>query len=175
MSEAVKDLIQQALDADYNKANKIFSDVMTIKVQDVLDQEKVRLADQIYNGAEPEDEDDITDEDIASMDMAQLVHLVDSGDLDMDVMVEVRLPRTCGHALYPCDVRHPLCLLRFVCAFPARRGAFRLTSAWAWLIRCTCLCRQAMDRVAAKKKAQERRQRGAWRGVAIAKIEGGEG
>ena len=64
MSEAVKDLIQQALDADYNKANKIFSDVMTIKVQDVLDQEKVRLADQIYNGAEPEDEDDITDEDL---------------------------------------------------------------------------------------------------------------
>ena len=64
MSEAVKDMISQALDQDFNNANKTFNDVMTIKLTDLLDQEKVRLADNIYNGVEPDDEDDILgDED----------------------------------------------------------------------------------------------------------------
>ena len=58
MSEEMRDLIQNALDQDYNKANKIFSDVMTVKVQDVLDQEKIKLADNIYNGAEEIEDDD---------------------------------------------------------------------------------------------------------------------
>jgi hypothetical protein len=59
MSEAaVKDLIQQAIDQDFNSANKTFGDVMTVKLSDIMDQEKVRLADQIYNGIEDEDDDD---------------------------------------------------------------------------------------------------------------------
>ena len=58
MSEEMRDLIQNALDQDYNKANKIFSDVMTVKVQDVLDQEKIKLADNIYNGAEEIEDDE---------------------------------------------------------------------------------------------------------------------
>jgi len=58
MSEAVKDLISQALDQDFNNANKTFNDVMTIKMSDLLDQEKVRLADNIYNGVEADDEND---------------------------------------------------------------------------------------------------------------------
>ena len=56
MSEAVKDMIGQALDQDFNNANKTFNDVMTIKLTDLLDQEQVRLADNIYNGVEPDDE-----------------------------------------------------------------------------------------------------------------------
>ena len=65
MSEAVKDMISQALDQDFNNANKTFNDVMTIKLTDLLDQEQVRLADNIYNGgADDGDEDDIMgDED----------------------------------------------------------------------------------------------------------------
>lgn len=66
MSEAVKDMIQQAMDQDFNNANKTFADIMTIKMDDLLDQEKIRLADQIYNGVEPDDEneDDVVgDED----------------------------------------------------------------------------------------------------------------
>ena len=65
MSEAVKDMIGQALDQDFNNANKTFNDVMTIKLTDLLDQEQVRLADNIYNGgADDGDENDIMgDED----------------------------------------------------------------------------------------------------------------
>lgn len=58
MSEAVKDLIQQAFDQDFNNAGKTFGDIMTVKLSDVMDQEKVRLADQIYNGVEDEEEED---------------------------------------------------------------------------------------------------------------------
>ena len=52
----IKDLIKASLDKDYNHANKIFGEVMTIKMSDLLDQEKVKLADQIYNQV-PEDEE----------------------------------------------------------------------------------------------------------------------
>ena len=61
----IQNLIKASLDKDYNHANKIFGEVMTIKMTDLLDQEKVRLADQIYNGVpeEEEPEVEIDDED----------------------------------------------------------------------------------------------------------------
>ena len=55
------DLVKSSLDQDYNKANEIFNDVMTVKLTDVLDQAKVKLAGQIYNG-DPEDEELIDDD-----------------------------------------------------------------------------------------------------------------
>ena len=61
----IQNLIKASLDKDYNHANKIFGEVMTIKMTGLLDQEKVRLADQIYNGVpeEEEPEVEIDDED----------------------------------------------------------------------------------------------------------------
>lgn len=59
----VTDLIQHALDQDYNKANKVFGDMMGVKVNDLLDQEKIKLADQIFNDVDPEDDDEEDDED----------------------------------------------------------------------------------------------------------------
>ena len=58
MSELARELVQQALDQDYNKANKTFSDMMSSKLTDVLDQEQIRLANSVYNGMEPDDEDE---------------------------------------------------------------------------------------------------------------------
>ncbi len=69
MSEEMRDLIQNALDQDYNKANKIFSDVMTVKVQDILDQEKIKLADNIYNGVEEIEDDDEVEVDDDQLEM----------------------------------------------------------------------------------------------------------
>ena len=51
------DLINHALNQDFNKANEIFGDMMTVKMSDMLDQEKIKLAGQIYNGEDPDDED----------------------------------------------------------------------------------------------------------------------
>jgi hypothetical protein len=59
----IQNLIQHAMDQEFTRANDIFQDVMTIKLSDLLDQEQIRLADQIYNGADPDEEDDDDFED----------------------------------------------------------------------------------------------------------------
>ena len=51
----IQDLIQNTIDQNYTTANGNFMDIMTLKLNDVLDQEKIRLADQIYNGIEDVD------------------------------------------------------------------------------------------------------------------------
>ena len=60
--DTIEDLVQHSLAQDYNKANEVFGTVMTTKLADVLDQTKVKLAGQIYNG-DPEDEQEIEDEE----------------------------------------------------------------------------------------------------------------
>ena len=57
-SNHIQDLIKASLDQDYNHANKVFGEVMTIKMSDLMDQEKIRMADQVYNDAEEESEED---------------------------------------------------------------------------------------------------------------------
>ena len=60
--DTIDDLVKHSLAQDYNKANEVFGNVMTTKLADVLDQTKVKLAGQIYNG-DPEDEEEIEDEE----------------------------------------------------------------------------------------------------------------
>lgn len=62
----IQDLIKASLDKDYNHANKIFGEVMTIKMSDLLDQEKVKMADQVYNGVPAEEEPIPDDEELAA-------------------------------------------------------------------------------------------------------------
>jgi len=57
-SPEIQNLIQHAMDQEYTRANDIFKDVMTIKLNDLLDQEEVRMADQMFNGVEDEDSED---------------------------------------------------------------------------------------------------------------------
>ena len=54
-------LVQAALDQDYNKANEIFGQAISVKMDDVLDQERIKVAGQIFNGEEEEDLEDIDD------------------------------------------------------------------------------------------------------------------
>ena len=60
--ETIEDLVRHSLDQDYNKANKVFGDLMSDKLNTVLDQAKMKIAGQIYNG-DPEDEEEIEDEE----------------------------------------------------------------------------------------------------------------
>jgi len=57
----VEDLVQAAMSQDYTAASDIFSNIMGEKMSDALDQQKIALANQIYNGEEPEEELDIDD------------------------------------------------------------------------------------------------------------------
>jgi len=70
MSEAnqIEDLIQYSLDKDFNKAGNTFGEIMTVKINDLLDQEKIRLSDQIYNGVEDEENDGQLDLDLDGSD-----------------------------------------------------------------------------------------------------------
>ena len=65
----LKDLVQYSLDQDFNKANKVFNDVIQVKLNDVLDQEKIKLADQLYNGQPAEEDDTEGDEDQLELDL----------------------------------------------------------------------------------------------------------
>ena len=80
-NEYIKDLIANASEQDYNGANKIFGDVMTVRQNDLLDQEKIKLADQLFNGAE-EDDDADEDDELGDEDDDQLELELDSEDGD---------------------------------------------------------------------------------------------
>ena len=53
----VADMIDFAYAQDYNKATDIFNDVISQKMAAALDQEKVAVANQIFNDVEPEELD----------------------------------------------------------------------------------------------------------------------
>ena len=71
MEVNIDDFINQVQNQDFSKATVTFSDLMNTKVSDALEQEKISMADQIFNGAEAEEEstddedmDDISDEEL---------------------------------------------------------------------------------------------------------------
>lgn len=85
----LEDLVQHALDQDFNKANKVFGDLMGTKINDLLDQEKIKIAGQIYNDEEPEEEEDFDaetedDADEVGDDDLDGAEVDDDEDLDTD-------------------------------------------------------------------------------------------
>jgi len=76
-------LVQHALDQDYNNANKVFGDIMGTRINDVLDQEKIKLSNQVYNGIEPEEGDETEDDEQLELDLAD-----EEGDDEEDQEVE---------------------------------------------------------------------------------------
>ena len=88
--DTTEDLIQHSLAQDYNKANEVFGNVMTTRVADLLDQQKVKIAGQIYNDEPADEEDPLEDEDFENtegeeeeeeteMDTEELEELEDEG------------------------------------------------------------------------------------------------
>ena len=76
-------------DKDYNKASNVFGELMTVKISDILDQEKIKLADQIYNGVDgAEDEEqldlDLDNGDEELSDESAEVEDSDEGDAEID-------------------------------------------------------------------------------------------
>ena len=60
------DLVNSLGVGDFSNAETLFKDILASKVQDTLDAEKVAVADQIFNGIEPE-ELDIDDSEVDAM------------------------------------------------------------------------------------------------------------
>lgn len=87
----VEDLINNILDQDFAKAEPTFKEVMGAKIDDALEQEKIAIADYVFNGAEVDEEesseldDDITDEDMeAAIDELDQVEPIEVDEEDDD-------------------------------------------------------------------------------------------
>ena len=78
------DLVDAALAKDYNKANEIFGQAITVKLDDVMDQERIRLSNAIYNASDEEDEEDedMEDSEDVSDDDMDVEDSDDEGDMD---------------------------------------------------------------------------------------------
>lgn len=63
----IEDLINTVTTQDFSKAGPTFAEIMQGKMADALEQEKISVANQVFNNAEPEDED-ISDEEVAELD-----------------------------------------------------------------------------------------------------------
>lgn len=66
----INDFLDAVIDQDFSKAGPMFNDLLDMKLNDALEQEKIAVADQIFNGAEPDEDeidDDISDEDLDAM------------------------------------------------------------------------------------------------------------
>lgn len=79
-----EDLIDAALAQDYNKANEIFNAAISAKQSDVLDQERIKVAGQIFNGEDEEDEDVHPEED----DLEDAEDMADADDDQEDADVD---------------------------------------------------------------------------------------
>lgn len=59
------DFIDAVVDKDFSKAAPTFHELLANKMSDALEQEKVAVADQMFNGAEAElDDDDPSEEEV---------------------------------------------------------------------------------------------------------------
>lgn len=76
----IRNMIQHAMNQEYSQANNIFGDVMTMKLNDMLDQEQIRIADQIYNGVEDDEID--PDEEQLELDLEAEGELESEDEVD---------------------------------------------------------------------------------------------
>ena len=90
----IQDLIQNTIDQNYTNANGNFADIMTLKLNDVLDQEKIRLADQIYNGIEPEElePNEVDPEDQLTVDDSQELEAEAEAETEAEEEIAVEEP-----------------------------------------------------------------------------------
>lgn len=58
-------MIDAIVDQDFATAAPTFNEILAAKMNDALDQEKINIANQMFNGAEAElDEDDPSEEEV---------------------------------------------------------------------------------------------------------------
>ena len=88
MRSAIGDLIDYSANGEFNQANGIFNELMAGRIGDAIEQEKVAMADTVYNRSEEdqlelplEDEEDYSDEELD----AAADEVVDSEDEDLEV------------------------------------------------------------------------------------------
>lgn len=76
----IQTFIDQVTRQDFAKAGPLFSELLQAKVTDALDAERVKLADQIYNGASDQQETEDGDIELEADENTEIT----SDDIDDD-------------------------------------------------------------------------------------------
>lgn len=77
----IEDLINTVTTQDFSKAGPTFAEIMQDKMADALEQEKIAVADQVFNDAEAEgDIDDEDLEDVSDEDIEDAIEETDEDD-----------------------------------------------------------------------------------------------
>jgi hypothetical protein len=83
--ENIEQLIQQASDKDFANANNTFVDIMNQKLNDTLEQERIKVSGEVYNGYEP---DELSDEEQLELDLETDIEIEDDESEEDDVDVD---------------------------------------------------------------------------------------
>ena len=84
----ITDLINNVTDQDFANAGPTFVEIMKSKMDDALEQEKISLADQIFNGVNPEEQEELEAGEDDDIDVeAEL----EDEDLEIDDEVELEV------------------------------------------------------------------------------------
>lgn len=81
---------------NFNDAETMFNDILGDKVQDALDAEKISVADEVFNGAEPlefEDEEDVWEDEVEyGEEAAEFGSAESEADTDVESELEEEIP-----------------------------------------------------------------------------------
>ena len=83
-SNAIDDLIQYIRDQDYVSAESGFNDIIGDRLQDTLDQARIKISDEIFDAQQDIEDDDIED-DLDDEDYEDDDIKVDLDDEDLEV------------------------------------------------------------------------------------------
>jgi hypothetical protein len=85
--DPLRSFVDSLQQGDFTNAESLFKDVLDDKVQDSLDAEKIAVADQIFNGIEPEEmdlEDEVEVDDTSEVEYGEEAEDFGSTDSELE-------------------------------------------------------------------------------------------
>jgi hypothetical protein len=79
----IETMIGYAANQDFNAANDVFQELISQRMTDALDQAKIEVAGQIFNGEEEQLELDLEDEEV-EMESDEEVEMESDGEVEME-------------------------------------------------------------------------------------------
>lgn len=61
--DPIGDFIDSIAAGDFNQSEKLFNDLLADKMDDALEAEKISVADTIFNGVDPEEDIEVSEEE----------------------------------------------------------------------------------------------------------------
>lgn len=78
----IEDFINSVANQDFSKAGPTFNEIMQSKIDDALEQEKISVADQIFNDVDPDEDEEQLEMDFDDEELDDAIDDLDDEDLD---------------------------------------------------------------------------------------------